>query len=188
VNNFTANIGACDPLNSAFDISGQVQFSNAPATGQLIIETCNGQQSVFNAPFVSPINYSILDVAADGLACDVTAYFTATPSCTGTINYNAPAPCTGPPCNIDFLEANLGVCDPANNGFDITGQVQFSNAPTTGQLIIETCNGQQAVFNAPFVSPTNYSILDVPSDGLACDVTVYFTASPACTNTLRMLR
>ena len=184
VNNFTANIGACDPVNSTFDITGQVQFSNAPSTGQMIVETCNGQQAIFNVPFVSPINYSILDVTADGLACDVTVYFTAAPTCTGTINYNAPASCSGPPCNIDFLEANLGVCDPANNGFDITGQVQFSNAPTTGQLIIETCNGEQAVFNAPFVSPTNYSILDVVSDGLACDVTVYFTASPACTNTL----
>ena len=184
-NGITANPTACVQATQQYSVSGTVTITDPPSTGTLTItNSCGGAPIVMNPPFASSIPYSFSNLSANGSSCTVTATFSADPTCTGTINYNAPAPCAVNLCNIDFLEANLGACDPANNAFDITGQVQFSNAPASGQLIVETCNGQQAVFNAPFVSPINYSILDITSDGLACDVTAYFTAAPTCTNSI----
>lgn len=86
------------------------------------------------------------------------------------------------PCFMSYLEANIGACDPSDDNFDITGVVEFTDPPTTGQLIVEDCNGNQAVLNPPFNSPMNYTISDIPSDGTAgCSVTAYFTDAPACT-------
>ncbi len=88
------------------------------------------------------------------------------------------------PCFMNYLDVNVGACDPNTNNFELTGQVQFTNAPATGQLIVEDCNGNQAVFNPPFASPTNYTISNLPSDGTTnCSVTAYFTADPGCTLT-----
>jgi gliding motility-associated-like protein len=182
-NGITAIPTACNQTTLQYGVSGTVLVTDPPSSGTLTISnSCGGTPIVMNPPFAANIPYSFSNLTANGSSCTVNASFSADATCSGAINYNAPAPCAVAPCNMDFFEANLGACDPANNSFDITGQVQFSNAPSTGQLIIETCNGQQAVFNAPFVSPINYSILDVLSDGLACDVTVYFTAAPTCTN------
>ena len=184
-NSITANPTACNQATQQYNVSGNISVTDPPSTGTLTItNSCGGAPIVMNPPFASSIPYTFSNLSANGSLCNITATFSADPTCTGTVNYNAPAPCNVIPCNMDFFEANFGACDPANNAYDITGQVQFSNAPATGQLIVETCNGQQATFNAPFVSPINYSILDVTSDGLACDLTVYFTAAPTCANTL----
>ncbi len=183
-NGITANPTACNQATQQYSVSGSISVTDPPSTGTLTITNSCGAPIVLNPPFASSIPYSYSNLSANGSSCTVTAIFSADPTCTGTVTYNAPAPCAVATCNIDFFEANFGACDPANNAYDITGQVQFSNAPATGQLIVETCNGQQAVFNAPFASPINYSILDVTSDGLVCDVTVYFTTTPTCTNTI----
>ena len=184
-NGITANPTACNQATQQYNVSGSISVTDPPSVGTLTItNSCGGAPVVMNPPFASNIPYSFSNLTANGSSCTVTATFSADATCTGTVTYNAPAPCAVAPCNLDFFEANLGACDPLNNAFDITGQVQFSNPPSTGQLIVETCNGQQAVFNAPFASPINYSILDVTSDGLACDVTAYFTSTPACANTV----
>jgi len=184
-NGITANPTACVQATQQYSVSGSISVTDPPSTGTLTItNSCGGAPIVMNPPFASSIPYTFSNLSANGSSCTVTAIFSADPTCTGTVTYNAPAPCAVATCNIDYFEANFGACDPANNAYDITGQIQFSNAPATGQLIIETCNGQQAVFNAPFVSPLNYSILDITSDGAACDVTAYFSSAAACTNTV----
>lgn len=87
-------------------------------------------------------------------------------------------------CFISYISANIGACDPNDNLFDITGEIQFSSPPVSGQLIVEDCNGNQVVFNAPFTSPQLYSIPDLPSNGTSnCDVTAYFTANVGCSIT-----
>lgn len=184
-NGITANPTACNQTTQQYNVSGTITVTDPPSTGTLTISnSCGGAPIIINPPFASSIPYTFSNLNANGANCNVTATFSADPTCTGTINYNAPAPCLVTPCNMDFLQADIGACDFANNSYDITGYVEFSNAPSTGQLIIETCGGQQAVLNAPFVSPANYSILDIPSDGLGCDVTVYFSAAPTCTNSV----
>ncbi len=184
-NGITANPTACVQATQQYSVSGTITVTDPPSTGTLTItNSCGGAPIVMNPPFASSIPYSFSNLSANGSSCTVTATFSADPTCTGTINYNAPAPCAVNLCNMDFLQADIAACDFANNSYDVTGYVEFSNAPATGQLIIETCGGQQVTFNAPFVSPINYSILDIPSDGAACDVTAYFSTTPACANSV----
>jgi gliding motility-associated-like protein len=184
-NGITANPTACNQATQQYNVSGTITVTDPPSTGTLTItNSCGGAPIVLNPPFASSIPYTFSNLTANGSSCAVTATFSSDPTCTGTVSYNAPAPCAVTPCNMDFLQADIAACDFANNSYDVTGYVEFSNAPATGQLIIETCGGQQVTFNAPFVSPINYSILDIPSDGLACEVTVYFSAAPTCTNSV----
>lgn len=184
-NGITANPTACNQVTQQYNVTGTITVTDPPSAGTLTItNSCGGTPIVLNPPFASSIPYTFSNLTANGSNCTVSATFSADPTCTGSVNYAAPAPCSVPVCNMDFLQADIGACDNATNTFDISGFVEFSNAPSNGQLIIETCNGQQAVFNAPFVSPINYSILDITSDGAACDVTAYFTNAVTCTNTV----
>jgi gliding motility-associated-like protein len=172
-----ANVGACDPLTTTYSVNGFVEFSNPPSTGQLIISDCNGNQQTFNAPFNSPTNYSLPGLNADGAACNITAQFTGDAACTQTINYTAPE-CL---CFFTALTANISACNPTDNTFSITGNVEFQTAPPTGQMIVSDCNGNQQIFNAPFTSPTSYSLSGIDSDNtLNCEITVSFTDDPGC--------
>ena len=89
------------------------------------------------------------------------------------------------PCVINFLSSNVSGCNPANDFFEITGEVQFTDAPTTGQLVISDCNGNSQTFDAPFTSPTSYVLDSIISDGTTtnCSVTAYFTDDMSCTLT-----
>ncbi|MBM3448682.1 MAG: T9SS type B sorting domain-containing protein, partial [Bacteroidetes bacterium] len=146
--------------------------------------SCGGTPITMNPPFATSIPYSFTGLTAAGGPCSITATFTADPTCTGTANFTAPGPCNTTPCNLDFFEANLSACDGTTGGYDITGTIHFSNAPSSGQLIVETCGGQQVTFNAPFVSPLNYTIPGILADGLPCSINCYFTADPACGNSI----
>jgi len=84
------------------------------------------------------------------------------------------------PCTMTFLDANLTACTAGM--FDITGQVQFTDPPTTGTMTVTNCSGDQQVFNAPFNSPINYAINNVVADATAgCTVTAAFSDDPTCT-------
>ena len=185
IDNFTVSVGACNPATNTFDLSGTVAFTDHPTTGQMIVEDCNGNQDVFNinGGFSSPVNYSITGIPADGAPCDVTVYFTDDSGCTATIPYTNPVDCT-PGCFMNYLDVAVTACNPITNTFDLSGEINFTNAPTTGNLIIEDCNGNQQVVACPVASPFFYSIPNLPSDGTTgCYVTAWFTADPACTLT-----
>ena len=180
--NLTANVGACVPGPNTYSTTGQVQFSGAPATGQLIVEDCNGVQQVFNPPFTSPINYSLTGQNANNAPCDITAYFTAAPSCTMTVNYTAPT-CV---CNIDNFTANISACQ-AGSVYDINGTVTYSSPPPAGSLVIQVDNGTSTystTINPPFTSPDNYTITGIPANSANSTITAFFTSNPACTSTI----
>ncbi|MBK7129870.1 MAG: gliding motility-associated C-terminal domain-containing protein [Crocinitomicaceae bacterium] len=182
ITNLTATVGACVAGLNTYTTTGQVTFSGAPVSGQLIVEDCNGVQQVFNAPFTSPINYTLTGQNANGAACDITAYFTADPSCTQTINYTAPI-CV---CNIDNFTANLGACEP-DNTFDVTGTVTYTSPPAGGNLVVQVDNGgtlYTTVIPPPFTSPDNYTINGIPSNGNPITITTFFSSNPACTSTI----
>ncbi len=175
-----ANIGAC--VAGTFDITGDVTFTDPPTTGQLIVETCSGDQTAYNPPFNSPLNFSITGITADGTTgCDVTAYFTDDPACTistGTF--------TEPVCNcfMTSLFANIGACDPATDAYMVNGDLDFQDPPAGGTLVVSVDNGTttyDTIINPPFVGPYNWSVSGIPSDGAAITITAYFTADPTCT-------
>ena len=183
--NFTAinsTSGPCETATGTYSIIGNVSFTNPPATGQLTLTTSGGQQTVLNAPFGTNQNFTISNIPADGTAnVTVTATFSAASLCTITnIPFNEPL-CQ---CFITNFSVNQTLCDPTANTYNISGFVDFISAPTTGQLIVETCGGIQAIFNAPFTSPTAYAIGNLTPDNTNCAINAYFTADLVCSSNI----
>ncbi|MFZ5554062.1 MAG: choice-of-anchor L domain-containing protein [Bacteroidota bacterium] len=183
ITNMTANISApiCGSTSGTYNISGQVDFTGAPATGTLTVTSSCGGSQVFNAPFTSPTLYNLNGLNADGAACNVTAVFSANATCTQTIPYTAPI-C---PCNMDSLVVVHG-CSATAGMYDVDVHLVFSMPPSTGQLNVTVC-GTTQTFNAPFTSPMDLTFT-VPATGGACTVSATFTADPACTNSLNFVQ
>ena len=90
------------------------------------------------------------------------------------------------PCNIDNFNVNISACQ-AGSVYMLDGTIDYTNAPGTGTLIVEVDNGTSifdTIINLPFTSPDNFSISGIPADGANSTVTVYFSADPACTQTI----
>src|SRR5574343_158994 len=118
INNFTANIGACQP-NNTFPVSGTVQYSNAPATGTLVVEVTNASGTytqTFNPPFVNgtTYNYNITNAISDGSAATVEVYFTADLACTQIINFTSPAACG---CAAEIGTYTADIIGVSNNNY-----------------------------------------------------------------------
>jgi len=179
INNLTGIVSACNTATNLYSVSGNVTISNPPTTGNLIATACDGTQTVIaTAPFgAASYPYTLNGLNSNGAACNVTVTFTDG-ACSQVLNYTAPT-CPAA-CNFTDINATIGSCEPGSV-FDLTGSVQFVNAPATGQLIIQDCNGNSQTFNAPFTSPTNFTINNITADGAACSVTATFTADAACT-------
>lgn len=94
VTGITATPTACS--NDLYTVNGSLSFVNPPSTGTLTVSTPCGGTQTFNAPFTSPLNYSFLNLTANGSSCVVTATFSANSSCTLTQNYTAPVSCSTP--------------------------------------------------------------------------------------------
>jgi len=179
--NIDANISACDNATNTFGITGSVSFDNAPTTGQLVITSCNGAQQTFNSPFISPLNYTLSNIPANGQNCNVTASFTAEPSCTISVGSFVAPTCD---CFFTFLQTNISACDGLTNSFSISGFVEFLSPPSTGTLTISDCNGNSQTFNPPFISPLNYSVNGITAGGTTnCALTATFSADQTCTIT-----
>ena len=181
INNFTANIGApnCGATGGTYDVTGQVAFTNAPASGTLTVSSSCGGSQVFNAPFTSPLNYTISGINANGAACNMTAVFSANAACTQNIPYTAPI-C---PCNMDSLVVNIGACDPSTNTYSVDVHLVFSSPPASGNLVVDVCGTQQTI-PAPFTSPQNFTFTGLTTGVGSCTVNAFFSADPACTNSL----
>ncbi|MBM3429650.1 MAG: hypothetical protein FJX99_01555, partial [Bacteroidetes bacterium] len=176
VTSVTATPTACSA--NQYNISGQISFTNPPATGTLTVTgSCGGTQT-FNAPFTSPLNYSFSNLTANGAACSVTATFSENTSCTNTGNYTAPQSCN---CSVTGITATPTAC--SANQFSLNGNVSFTNPPATGTLTVSSSCGGTQTFNAPFTSPLAYSLSGLPANGAGCTVTATFSANTSCTLT-----
>jgi gliding motility-associated-like protein len=172
----TAVPGQCASATNTFGLTGAVSFTNAPTTGTLTVTSSCGGTQTLNPPFNSPMNYNLTGLTANGGPCSVTASFSAA-TCTQSQNFTAPAACG---CVISALSATPSAC--SNNLYNVTGNITFSAAPTTGTLTVSGCGGSQT-FNAPFVSPLAYNFTGLTANGANCNVTATFSALPACTRT-----
>jgi gliding motility-associated-like protein len=187
MNYFEANISACDALTDTYDVTGQIDFDDPPALGDLIVVDCNGNQTIVaSAPFAvngsgaGSYNYTLTGSNANGAPCDVTAYFSADPTCTMNITYTAPI-CL---CSFTYMTINQGPCDPVTNTFDVSGSVDFQSPPTTGTLTFTDCEGNTDTYFAPFTSPQTYTLPGITPNGTAsCVVTAVFSSDPGCNMT-----
>jgi hypothetical protein len=176
ISGITATPTACS--SNQFSLNGTVSFTNPPATGTLTVTSSCGGTQTFNAPFTSPLAYSLSGLPANGAGCTVSATFSATPSCTLTQNFTAPASCN---CSISGITATPTAC--SGNLYALSGSISFANPPSTGTLTITgSCGGSQT-FNAPFTSPQAYNLTGLTANGAGCTVTATFSANNACTLT-----
>jgi len=131
----TATPSACDPATNNYTVAGSITFVNAPSTGTLIVtNSCGGTSQTFNAPFASPLAYSLSGLTSNGASCSITAVFSANPTCTATQAYTAPPSCStcpvtagnnGPLCAGQTL--NLTATALAGATYSWTGPAGFSS-------------------------------------------------------------
>ena len=86
-------------------------------------------------------------------------------------------------CNMTGLTAVPGVCNPANNQYDVAGTINVTNPPATGTLTITNSCGGSTVINPPFATSINYTIPGITANGANCSITATFSADPTCTLT-----
>jgi hypothetical protein len=130
ITDVTANPGACVPATNTYTVTGQIVVANPPATGTLLINSSCGGSVTINAPFVSPINYTLPGIIATGGSCNITASFSADPSCSFTQSYTAPPSCASTILNCpNYASASTS----PNNA--CAGQVYYFDVANTA------CNG-----------------------------------------------
>lgn len=82
------------------------------------------------------------------------------------------------PCSIDSVTAGAQtVCDPADNTFTQEVIVSYTNAPDSGDLVVD---GQAFPLTS---SPQTVVLVGLDSDGSLSDVDVYFSDEPGCSMT-----
>ena len=131
--------------------------------------TANGGQFVYlNAPANS---YFLILVAN---FANTANNVTIAPNATNT----APLVC---PCVVTSVTATPSAC--AGGTYSVSGNIAFNaSRPTTGTLTISDGAGGSQVFNAPFTSPTAYSIPGITANGAGHTLTATFSAltAPVC--------
>ncbi|MCX6287265.1 MAG: hypothetical protein NTY96_09125 [Bacteroidetes bacterium] len=89
-------------------------------------------------------------------------------------------------CSMIAITANPASCNPGTNTFSVSGNMEFTNPPSTGTLTITDNTAVPPVsqsFNPTFTSPKAYNLTNIPCDGLTHYITAVFSDSTACTLT-----
>ena len=186
---YTLLTSACDPATNTYTSSGTVTFLDPPATGNLIIEDCDGNQDVLDVTTItSGVSFEITGQTPDGAACDLEFYFSDNTACTVTQTYNAPPDCT-PVCFMSSFSVSQGACDGITNTFSLTdgtlGGIQFTDAPAGADLIVEVVFTNGDTYNVTFPSgtyssPQLWELTGIPANGLDYTVTAFFDLDTDC--------
>ncbi|MFZ1749188.1 MAG: hypothetical protein WAU01_03315 [Saprospiraceae bacterium] len=175
----TAVPGTCVPATNHYTLTGVLTFANMPTTGTLTVSVSGGGTQVFNAPFTSTQNYSIAGLTSDGASHTVTAVFSATPACTNTANYTAPADCSIPPCTISVNCAstpNTNCTSPNGNvsvsTIAINPTYLWSNAATTSSITGISGGIYTVTVTEPSTGCTGVCQATVNNPMNCCDITV----------------
>lgn len=83
-------------------------------------------------------------------------------------------------CSVVAISANPTACNPASNTYNVSGQIIFTNPPSTGTLTISDNSGATQTFTPPFVSPKNFSLNNIPCDGTQHTLTASFSDNSSC--------
>jgi subtilisin-like proprotein convertase family protein len=133
-NTFTAVAGTC--AQGIYTLTGTINGSCFPSSGTLTISTTCGGQQIFNAPFTTPINYTLSNLDGNGLNCTATAVFSAAGAPVfAPVNYTAPY-C----CESTTLNTTCGTADAfcAGNNYNYCNTV---GQPSLGSGGIYGCLG-----------------------------------------------
>lgn len=86
-------------------------------------------------------------------------------------------------CSVVAISATSSACNPTNNTYSVSGQIIFTNPPSTGTLTISDNSGASQTFMPPFTSPQPYTLSNIPCDGAVHTLTASFSANSNCMNT-----
>lgn len=81
------------------------------------------------------------------------------------------------------LTATPGNCNPADNLYTLTGNIQITSAPTSGTLTIQIVGGGSQTFDLSTGIPTSYSIANQSSDGANHTVTLTISGVSCASST-----
>ena len=176
----TAVPGICDPVTNQYTLTGAVTFTNPPFTGTMTVQIAGGGSQVFNAPFTSPLSYSIAGQVADGASHMVTATFADESACTSTKSYIAPVLCfpkPNPSCSI-VTKAGCGL----SNG-SVQATVSVGSPPYSFVWNTSPPQNTQIATGLPIGTYT-VTVTDVNLQTGTCNVTLTSHISPTttCTN------
>lgn len=113
ISGVTVSVGNCDPATNLYNVTGTVNFSNAPTSGTLNVTNSAGGSVSLPVSGTSQ-TYSFSGLTANGVAGTITATFSADANCTFTSNFTAPAACS----NCVVTAAATSAC--AGGNIDLT--------------------------------------------------------------------
>ncbi len=170
ITNVTTDTDCTSPTQ--YTLSGIVEFNNPPATGTLTVTTSCGGTQTFNAPFTSPISYSITGLNPNGGNCTVSTGFSDGIGCTRSKDFVAPTittptfptfnVCQGSTAPILPTTSNEGIVgtwSPATVNTATTGSTTYTFTPSSvGCHRNTTMNITVNPLPHVGVNPTNYTI------------------------------
>ena len=89
-------------------------------------------------------------------------------------------------CSMINITHNTTACNGTTNSYSVSGNMEFSNPPTTGTLTITDITAVPPVsqtFTHPFVSPLAYNLANIPCTGTTHYLNAVFSDSTACSLT-----
>ena len=91
-----------------------------------------------------------------------------------------------PPCSISAINTTVSGCDFITNNYSITGTIETTYPPTSGDLVVEDCDGNTSVIaSAPFNATSfPFTISNLSANGSACTLQAYFTSETTCSQTI----
>lgn len=170
-NALTAVPSVCNVATGNYSLSGLLTHC-PPGSGSVTISSSCGGTLTVPFPIPTTIPYNFGNICANGANCTVSVTYTAAGApVIAPVNYTAPT------CTPNTFTAVPGVC--AQGLYTLTGTLTGSCLPTSGTLTISTSCGGLQVFNAPFVTPINYTLPNLDGSGLNCTATAVFSAAGA---------
>ncbi|MGC8866344.1 MAG: hypothetical protein ACP5O2_11565 [Bacteroidales bacterium] len=86
-------------------------------------------------------------------------------------------------CSILEITHQESACNPLSNTFSVSGQIYFSNPPSTGYLVVwDSLTGYASTIPPPFQSPMSFTIAGLPCDNLLHPIYASFWDSVGCEN------
>lgn len=165
----TAVPSACNPLSQTYSVSGSISFSSAPSSGTMTVSVDGGGGSqVFNAPFTSPINYTISNLISDGTGTvhNVTTTYSASNSpCAGGATFTAP-------CCIDAGD-DVTICLPK-------ATLKLKAAPAGNEWVAATGNPAAATIDASTGEITGMTEIG------EYEFVLRYSGSPTCSDAIKV--
>ncbi|MBX7180480.1 MAG: T9SS type A sorting domain-containing protein [Bacteroidia bacterium] len=141
---FTGSGASCTAGTNTYNVTGTITFTDPPSTGTLTFSD-GANQTVINAPFTSPYNFTITGVTADGASHTVNAVFSGSSACNAQFTYTAPTPASTSVTGTTTICQGASTTLSAGAGFTSYAWTGPNGFTATTQSITATAAGTYTV-------------------------------------------